>query len=85
MGITALYALLCRALIEQRRPAAVSETIDAAQKIGRETSELLFEAEFYRLKARSLLIDGPPYERSSADIGRYAATSKLHEEILPRN
>jgi len=65
MGITALYALLCRALIEQR-PAALSDAIGAAQKIGRETSELLFEAEFYRLKARSLLIDGPPYERSSA-------------------
>jgi class 3 adenylate cyclase len=65
MGITALYALLCRALIEQR-PAALSDAIGAAEKIGRETSELLFEAEFYRLKARSLLIDGPSDERSSA-------------------
>lgn len=42
MGITALYALLCRALIELGRPDAVSIAVDAAQKIGRETNELLF-------------------------------------------
>jgi class 3 adenylate cyclase/tetratricopeptide (TPR) repeat protein len=66
MGITALYALLCRALIECRRPGAVLETADAAQKIARETNELLFEAELCRMKARALLIDGSPGTRLSA-------------------
>jgi hypothetical protein len=66
MGITALYALLCRALIQQRRPDAVLAAIDEAQKIAGKTNELLFEAELCCLKARALLMDGRPEAWSSA-------------------
>ncbi|HKM70532.1 MAG TPA: adenylate/guanylate cyclase domain-containing protein [Stellaceae bacterium] len=60
MGITALYALLCRALIQHGRPDAVLDTVDEVQKIAGQTNELLFEAEFCRAKARAFLIAGPP-------------------------
>jgi predicted ATPase len=66
MGITVLYALLCRALIEQRRPEAVLDAVDEAQKIGRVTDEHLFEAEFCRVKAQALLLSGSPDAWSSA-------------------
>jgi tetratricopeptide (TPR) repeat protein len=59
MGITVLYALLCRALIEHGRANEALDTADEAQKIGRATDELLFEAEFCRLKAQALLISEP--------------------------
>jgi tetratricopeptide (TPR) repeat protein len=60
MGITALYALLCRALIRQRRPEAVSDAVVEVRKIARETNEQLFEAELCRLEADALVMDGPP-------------------------
>jgi predicted ATPase len=63
MGITALYAPLCRLLVQRRRPEIALETVDEAQKIGRNTDELLFEAELSRLKARALLISGSPGAR----------------------
>jgi hypothetical protein len=59
MGITVLYALLCRALIEQGKASAASDAADEARKIGRATEELLFEAEFCRVKAQALVIGGP--------------------------
>jgi tetratricopeptide (TPR) repeat protein len=58
MGITVLYALLCRALIEQGKASAASDAADEARKIGRATEELVFEAEFCRVKAQALLIGG---------------------------
>jgi predicted ATPase len=67
MGITVLYALLCRALIEQGRPNEALDAIDEAQKIGRATDERLFEAEFCRVKAQALLTSGPPDARSNGD------------------
>jgi len=66
MGITVLYALLCRALIAQRRPDEVLNAVEDAQKIGRVTDEGLFEAEFYRLKAQALLINKPRGASSNA-------------------
>ena len=57
MGITVLYALLCRVLLRRRRPEAVLAAVDAAQKIGRETGELLFEGDLCRVKAHALLIE----------------------------
>jgi class 3 adenylate cyclase len=66
MGITVLYALLCRVLVQRRRPDAVLEAVDAALKIGRETGELLFEGDLCRVRARALLIEGSPEARSNA-------------------
>jgi predicted ATPase len=58
MGITVLFALLSRVLVQRHRPDAVLEAVDAALKIGRETGELLFEGDLCRVKARALLMDG---------------------------
>jgi hypothetical protein len=66
MGITVLYALLCRVLLQRRRPDAVLAAVEAAQKIGRETGELLFEGDLCRAKARALLIEGAPDARLKA-------------------
>ena len=66
MGITVLYVLLCRVLAQRRRPDDVLAAVDAAQKIGRETGELLFEGELCRVKARAFLIEGPPDARLKA-------------------
>jgi len=66
MGITVLYALLCRVLLQRCRPDAVLAAVEAAQKIGRETGELLFEGDLCRVKARALLIEGPPDARLKA-------------------
>jgi tetratricopeptide (TPR) repeat protein len=59
MGITALYALLGRALLQQRQPDVLLGTVGEAQKIARETNEQLFEAELCRLKARAVLMVEP--------------------------
>ena len=66
MGITVLYALLCRALIEQGRADEALDAADQAQKIGRATDEFLFEAEFCRVKAQALLISEPLDASTSA-------------------
>ena len=66
MGITVLYALLCRVLLQRCRPDAVLAAVEAAQKIGRETGELLFEGDLCRVKARALLIEGNPDARLKA-------------------
>jgi predicted ATPase len=65
MGITVLYALLCRALIEQGRANEASDAADEARKIGCATEELLFEAEFCRVKAQALLINAPDASSSA--------------------
>jgi hypothetical protein len=59
-------APLCRLLVQRRRPETVLEIVDEAQKIGRSTDELLFEAELSRLKARALLMYGSPEARLTA-------------------
>ena len=66
MGITVLYALLCRVLLQRCRPDAVLAAVEAAQKIGRETGEWLFEGDLFRAKARALIIEGPPDARLKA-------------------
>ena len=66
MGITVLYALLCRALIEQSRADEALDAADQVQKIGRATDQFLFEAEFCRVKALALLISEPLDASTSA-------------------
>jgi hypothetical protein len=53
-GITALYALLSQALLAKHQLAPAREIIMK----GLATAERIFEAEFLRLKARALIIEG---------------------------
>jgi tetratricopeptide (TPR) repeat protein len=58
LGITALYVLLCRALLLLGQPEAALEMIEQGLATAGHNSERLFEAELDRLKARALLSRG---------------------------
>jgi hypothetical protein len=60
LGITALYVLLCRALLLLRQPDATLEVIEQGLATAVHNTERISEAELYRLKARALLARGGP-------------------------
>jgi predicted ATPase/class 3 adenylate cyclase len=60
LGITALYVLLCPALLSGHNCEAALELIEQGLATTSRNSERIFEAELYRLKARALLVRGAP-------------------------
>jgi predicted ATPase/class 3 adenylate cyclase len=60
LGITALYVLLCPALLIGHDCDAALELIEQGLATTSRNSERIFEAELYRLKARTLLVRGAP-------------------------
>lgn len=60
LGITALYVLLCPALLSGHKYEAASDLIEQGLATVNRNSERIFEAELYRLKARTLLVHGTP-------------------------
>jgi tetratricopeptide (TPR) repeat protein len=60
LGITALYVLLCPALLSSHNGEAALEVIEQGLATTSRNSERIFEAELYRLKARALLVRGAP-------------------------
>jgi class 3 adenylate cyclase/predicted ATPase len=60
LGITALYVLLCPALLVRHEPEAALEVIEQGLSAASHNSERIFEAELYRLKARTLLVSRLP-------------------------
>src|SRR5262249_9790957 len=66
LGITALYVLLCRALLLLRQPEAALEVTEQGLATAVYNTERIFEAELYRLKARALLARGGSNARTSA-------------------
>ena len=78
LGITALYILLCPALLLHRRPDAGIEAIDQGLAMVSHNSERLFEAELCRLKARALLACGASEALGQAEswLGRALATAR---------
>jgi predicted ATPase len=60
LGVTALYVLLCPALLHSHQPAAALEVIDQGLLIARQNAERVFEADLNRLKARALLLHDAP-------------------------
>ena len=60
LGITALYVLLCPALLLSNQCEAAVELIEQGLATTSRNSERVFEAELYRLKARTLLVRGAP-------------------------
>ncbi len=58
LGITALYVLLCPALLLRDEPEAALQVIEQGLSAVSHNSERIFEAELYRLKARALLVCG---------------------------
>jgi predicted ATPase/class 3 adenylate cyclase len=66
LGITALYVLLCQALILSHKYEAALDLIEQGFVTAGRNSEKIFEAELYRLKARVLLARGGPDASSVA-------------------
>jgi predicted ATPase/class 3 adenylate cyclase len=66
LGITALYVLLCPALLSSHKCEAALELIEQGLATTSRNSERIFEAELYRLKARALLVRGAPDARTEA-------------------
>jgi predicted ATPase/class 3 adenylate cyclase len=66
LGITALYVLLCPALLRGHDCEAALELIEQGLATTSRNSERIFEAELYRLKARALLLRGAPDARTEA-------------------
>ncbi len=58
LGITALYVLLCPALLANSKRDAALDLIEQGLTMTNHNSERIFEAELYRLKANALLICG---------------------------
>jgi hypothetical protein len=74
LGITALYVLLCPALLSRNDCESALEVIERGLATTTGNSERIFEAELYRLKARALLV------RGAADAG-IAAQSLLEQAL----
>jgi class 3 adenylate cyclase len=66
LGITALYVLLCPALLSSHNCEAALEVIEQGLATTSRNSERIFEAELYRLKARALLLRGAPEAKTEA-------------------
>lgn len=60
LGLTAQFVLLCPLLLLRNELEAALETIEQGLAIVSRNSERFFEAELYRLKARTLLLRGAP-------------------------
>ncbi len=60
LGITALYVLLCPALLANSKREAALDLIEQGLTMADHNSERIFEAELYRLKAHALLTRGTP-------------------------
>jgi predicted ATPase/class 3 adenylate cyclase len=66
LAITALYVLLCPALLIGHDCEAALELIEQGLATTSRNSERIFEAELYRLKARALLVRGAPDAKTKA-------------------
>jgi hypothetical protein len=66
LAITALYVLLCPALLIGHDCEAALELIEQGLATTSRNSERIFEAELYRLKARALLGRGAPDAKTKA-------------------
>lgn len=66
LGITALYVLLCPALLSSHNCEAALEVIEQGLATTSRNSERIFEAELYRLKARALLVRAAPDAKTEA-------------------
>ena len=75
LGITALYVLLCQALLHGHECEAALDLIEQGLATTNRNSERIFEAELYRLKARVLLVRGAP------DAARTEAQSLLEQAL----
>jgi predicted ATPase len=60
LGLTVQLVLLCPLLLLRNEPEAALETIEQGLAMVTHNSERFFEAELYRLKARTLLLRGAP-------------------------
>jgi hypothetical protein len=76
LGITALYVLLCRALILIQKSDAALEIIERGLATAAHNSERIFEAELYRLKAELSHASGAAAAASTALLERAVAVAR---------
>lgn len=75
LGITALYVLLCPALLLSHGCEAALDLIEQGLATTNRNSEQIFEAELYRLKAHALLVrDAPDATAEAASLLNQALT-----------
>jgi predicted ATPase len=79
LGITALFVLLCPALLLRNEPEAALEVIDHGLSIVSQNSERFFEGELYRLKARALLLRGAPDAEAEALLDQALRTARSQQ------
>jgi class 3 adenylate cyclase/predicted ATPase len=66
-GVTALFILLCGALLVRGQLDAVPQVLESAFSTCNDNSERFFEAELYRVKARLLLLGKEPNSSTHAE------------------
>lgn len=88
LGITALYVLLCPALLSSQGYEAALALIEQGLTTTSRNSERIFEAEFYRLKARALILcdardDGAELLQKALGVARsqHAKTLELRAAV----
>jgi tetratricopeptide (TPR) repeat protein len=76
LGITALYVLLCRALILIQKSGPALEIIEQGLATAEHNSERIFEAELYRLKAELLRASGASTSDTTALLEHALAVAR---------
>lgn len=66
LGITALYALMCSALLRSGQTEAAFDVVEEGLATADQNSERLFQAELLRQKAKVLVAGGDPDDRTKA-------------------
>jgi tetratricopeptide (TPR) repeat protein len=76
LGLTAQFVLLCPALLTCNETETAQEVIECGLSIVSQNSERFFEAEFYRLKAHTLLRRGGTEAEAEALLGEALRTAR---------
>jgi class 3 adenylate cyclase/tetratricopeptide (TPR) repeat protein len=79
LGLTAQIVLLCPALLLRNECEAALELIDHGLSIVSHNSERFFEAELYRLKARTLLMRGAPDAEAESLLDHALRTARSQQ------
>jgi predicted ATPase/class 3 adenylate cyclase len=79
LGISAQFVLLCPALLQRDESEAAFEVIDHGLSIVSHNSERFFEAELYRLKARTLLMRSAPDAEAESLLDQALRTARSQQ------
>jgi tetratricopeptide (TPR) repeat protein len=83
LGLTVQFVLLCPLLLFRNEPEAALETIEQGLAIVSHNHERFFEAELYRLKARTLLLRGAPDAEAESLLDLALLTARGQQAQTP--